>query len=155
MESTVEKIEVDKRNWESWKIKPARLPNELDVECERKRGVWGDPQVLAWASEVQNCWHLSKGEGGAGLRGWPGGQFGHLRVERLDIWGLKGLLDIQVEMLRVSWFCGAWAGEWGRGWSFWHEGIYNHGLDGHQRLSLGVWGEEKDHRRGRQEWPLR
>jgi len=47
MESTVEKIEVDKRKWESWKIKPARLPNELDVECERKRGVWGDPQVLA------------------------------------------------------------------------------------------------------------
>ena len=35
MESTVEKIEVDKRKWESWKIKPARLPNELDVECER------------------------------------------------------------------------------------------------------------------------
>ena len=51
----MEKIEVGKRNWESWKIKPTRLPNELDVECERKRGVWGDSQVLAQATEVQSC----------------------------------------------------------------------------------------------------
>ena len=95
----MEKIEVGKRNWDSWKIKPTRLPNELDVECERKRGVWGDSQVLAQATEVQSCRHLSKGVDGAGL--------GDDQETSLDIWGLKALLDIQVEMLRVSWVCGA------------------------------------------------
>lgn len=37
--------------------------------------------------------------GGAGL--------GDDQETSLDIWGLKALLDIQVEMLRVSWVCGA------------------------------------------------
>lgn len=36
MESTMEKIEVDKRNWESWKIKPTRLPNELEWNVRGK-----------------------------------------------------------------------------------------------------------------------
>lgn len=43
MESTGEKIEVDKRNWESWKIKPARLLMNWMWNVRGKER-WGDPR---------------------------------------------------------------------------------------------------------------